>query len=246
MDLKIKIIGLGGIGSQLVEQLCRFLHYYKTGLATNENFARGMEIETPPIYETIRVTLIDGDSYEPRNRERQIFSSVGPKAEIKVNDLIEEYGSLSYSFINEYVTDNNIASMIEDGDIVFLCVDNHPTRRIVNDYCCTLPNVYLFSGGNGFHKATVQRYIRLNGEDIRPNLCKYHPEIAEDTEGHPNTMGCEALAQVEPQLIFANGTVANALGTVFYVEIILGIDTEISDSYSDLITGQTLSKKYPV
>jgi len=159
---------------------------------------------------------------------------------------MEEYGSLSYSFINEYVTENNIASMIEDGDIVILGVDNHPTRRIVSDYCSTLPNIHIFSGGNGFHKATIQRYIRRDGVDLRPNLCKYHPEIAEDNEGHPNTMGCEALSRREPQLIFANTEVATKLCSAFYTEIILGIDTQISDSYSDLITGQTISKKYPV
>jgi len=245
-QLKIKVIGLGGIGSQLVEQLCQFLHYYKIGLAGNENFAREMGVENPPIYDIINITLIDGDSYEPRNRERQIFSRVGPKAEVKMLDLMEKYDSLSYSFVNEYVTEHNIQDIIGDGDVVFLCVDNHPTRRIVNDYCMIIPNIYLFSGGNGFHRANVQRYIRRKNVDLRPNLCRHHSEIEESTDGHPNTMGCEALAQVEPQMIFANGTAALALCTAFYTEIILGIDTEISDVYSDLINGQTLSKKFPV
>ena len=243
--LSIVIVGLGGIGSTLSDKLCQFLHYYKNGLSTNERFAKEMGVD-PPIFDEIRVKLVDGDSYELRNRERQDFSQMGQKAEIKERDLSEQYGALVYSTVNEYITTENISDIIKDGDVVFICVDNHPTRKIINNHCRTLQNITVFSGGNGFHLANSQRYIRKDGVDIRPHLTVWHPEIEEDNNGHPNNMGCMELAQAEPQLIFANWGAAFTMSMSFYIEVILGKDTKISDSYVDLVQGQILSKKYPV
>ncbi len=110
----------------------------------------------------------------------------------------------------------------------------------------TLPNIDIFSGGNGFHLANTQRYIRRDGVDVRPNLIAFHPEIEDSGDDHPNDLGCEALAGAEPQLIFANWGAAYNMATSFYVEIILGKDTGRSDQFTDIINGQTLSKKYPV
>lgn len=244
MDLNVVIIGLGGIGSTLSEKVSQFLHYYHNGLSTNEDFTSEMGI-VPPVYENINITLVDGDTYEVRNRQRQDFSQIGLKAEIKERDLMENYGSLSFRSISEYVTEENVADIIKENDIVLMCVDNHASRKIVNDHCKTLRSVTLISGGNGFHKAHVQRYIRKDGQDIRPNLTQYHPEI-DDAEDHPNNLGCEELTHAAPQLVFANWGAAFHMGTAFYVEVILQNNTEISDQFTDLINGQTLSKKYRV
>jgi hypothetical protein len=245
MNLSIVIIGLGGIGSILSEKICQFLHYYKNGLSNDENFAKEMGI-TPPIFDDIIVTLVDGDSYEIRNRQRQDFSQIGQKAEIKERDLREKYGLLTYQSVNEYITENNINGIIKENDIVFICVDNHKSRKIINNHCKTLNNISVFSGGNGFHLANSQRYIRKNGVDIRPNLTKFHPEIENSGNDHPNDLGCQALAQAEPQLVFANFGAAFSMAISFYSEVILGKDTGISDSFVDVINGQMLSKKYPI
>jgi len=245
MDLRIVIVGLGGIGTILSDKLCQFLHYYKGGLADDENFAREMGTE-PPIFDEIKIILVDGDTYEVRNRQRQDFSQIGLKSEVKERDLSEIYGKLSYQSINEYITEANISDIIKDGDIVFVCVDNHKSRKIVNNHCKTLQNITVFSGGNGFHLASAQRYIRRNGSDILPDLTKFHPEIEDSGNDHPNDLGCQELAQSEPQLIFANMGAAFSMLIGFYTEIILEKDTKISDTYIDLINGQMLSKKYPV
>lgn len=242
--MNILIIGLGGIGSQLSERLCQFLHFYKMGLSRDDAFAREMGVE-PPQFDEINITLVDGDIYEVRNRARQDFSQIGPKTEIKERDLREKYNALSYLSINEFITPDNIADIIHDGDVVLLCVDNHKTRNLVNEYCQTLNNIYLFSAGNGFHKADTQRYIRKDGVDIRPNITKYHPDIANANDRHPGEMGCQELANVEPQLIIANWGAAFSLMVAFYTEVILEmIDSGISDSFIDILTGQMSSRKY--
>lgn len=245
MKLSIVIVGLGGIGSTLSDKLCQFLHYYKNGLSNDENFAREMGVE-PPIFEDININLVDGDVYEVRNRQRQDFSYIGPKAEVKEFDLSDMYGSLILRSINEYITTDNISDIIKDGDIVFICVDNHASRKIINTYCKTLQNINIFSGGNGFHKANCQIYIRKNSIDITPNLTAFHPEIEDSENDHPNNLGCQALAQAEPQLIFANWGAAFAMSIAFYKTIILGDILGRSDTYIDIINGQMLSKNYPV
>lgn len=244
MDLSIVIIGLGGIGSVLSLKLCQFLHYYKSGLSNDEHFAREMGVE-PPVFDNINITLVDGDTYEVRNRQRQDFSQIGPKAEIQERDLSEIYGSLSYRSINEYITEENIYSIINDGDIVFICVDNHKSRKIINTHCMTLTNITVFSGGNGFHMANCQIYIRRDGVDITPNLTAFHPEIENSGNDHPNDLGCQELAQAEPQLIFANWGAAFTMSIAFYKVVILGNVMGRSDSFIDILNGQILSKNYP-
>lgn len=244
MDLSIVIVGLGGIGTTLSDKVCQFLHYYKNGLAGDENFAREMGVEHPQVFENIMVKLVDGDTFEVRNRQRQDFSQIGPKAEIKERDLRELYGALSYSSVNEYITEDNISGIINEGDVVFICVDNHRSRKIINDHCKTLQNITVFSGGNGFHLANAQRYIRRDNVDVRPNLTQYHQEIEEAENDHPSNLGCQALAQAEPQLVFANWGAAFSMATAFYTEIILQKNTGISDSFIDIVNGQMLSKKY--
>src|SRR5262249_60475714 len=80
----------------------------------------------------------------------------------------------------------NVGQLIRNGDHVLLCVDNHPTRKLVSDHCGTLANVALFSGGNegvepprerGTY-GNVQVYLRKGGRDLTVPLTRFHPEIA--------------------------------------------------------------------
>ena len=67
--MNIKIIGLGGVGSILAGRMARFLNYMNVGSHHHES---------------VNIVLIDGDTYEEKNRQRQEFSEVGGnKAEVK-------------------------------------------------------------------------------------------------------------------------------------------------------------------
>lgn len=211
--MNIKIIGLGGVGSILVERLCRFL-----------NYTRGVNAN---------ITLIDGDEYEAKNYERQEFSTFGNKAEVKASDLDIQFPDIEIDVFPAFVNEVTTAEVIKEGDIVFLCVDNHKTRNIVNSYCKNIKNVTLISGGNELVDGNVQIYIRKDGSDVTPDIASYHPEIADPDDQLPEDLSCEQLSQSDPQLYFANLGVATIMCWSFYNAVIKN-DIQASEVYFDI------------
>ncbi len=195
--MKVVFIGLGGIGSITAEKICRFLNY------KNDN--------------VWYITLVDGDEYEPKNMERQEFSTMGSKAEVKYNDLSKKFSSLVFSYVDEYVTKRNVAKIIPEDSIVILGVDNHKTRKVISEHVDTLNNCVVFSGGNDFIDGNVQIYIRKDGEKISPSLMDYHPEIQVPADKSPDEMSCEELHASEPQLYFVNLGAATLICWAFYL-----------------------------
>jgi len=197
--LEIKAIGIGGIGCALVPFLCRFLQYAG---------------------EKARITLIDGDRFERANAARQTFSRLGNKAEVKAQELAQEFEALSVRAVPEYVTEANIARLIRDREVVFLMVDNHASRKLVSDYAATLADITLISGGNDYEDGNIQVYLRRDGRDLTPSLTRYHPEIAHPQDQNPAVMSCEDLmAAGAPQLLFTNLMVAALMLSAFYTSL---------------------------
>lgn len=223
--MNIKIIGLGGIGSILSEKICRFINYSKKINAD--------------------ITLIDGDHYELKNYERQDFSMIGNKAIVKEHELRMSFEELNINSIEQYVNNDNISQIIQNKDIVLLGVDNHKTRQIVSNYCKTLNEIIIISGGNDFIDGNVQIYIRKGGHDITPSLCDYHPEIRNPVDKHPDDMSCEELSQSEPQLFFTNLGVATIMCWVFY-NVIVKKNYRYSEVYFDILTMKADSKERAV
>ena len=161
--LKVKVIGCGGIGTCLLDPLCRYLNF-----SDNPN---------------VEVSLIDGDTYEERNRERQIFQAAGPKASITAERLREEFNRLNFWDHPVYLGDHNTITLIREGDIIFSCVDNHKTRKLISDRAEELNDVVIISGGNDWEDGNIQVHIRENGKNITvPVASRYHPEIMNPTD----------------------------------------------------------------
>jgi molybdopterin/thiamine biosynthesis adenylyltransferase len=221
LEHKIKIIGLGGIGSILSEKISRFLNYL-------------------PEHKS-EITLVDGDTYEQKNFERQEFTNIGNKAKVKTFELESKFDNIEFKTFSFYVNNLIIGTLIEEGDIVFLAVDNHKTRKIVSDFAKTLDNIILISGGNDFYDGNVQIYVRKGGEDVTPSLTDYHPEIDEPDDKSPDEMGCEELSKAgEPQLYFANLTAATMMCCAFY-NVLQG-NLKASEVYFDIKTMKVDSK----
>lgn len=213
--MHIKVIGLGGIGSCLLRILHKFLEYGDS--------------------ENIEVILFDGDSYEEKNRSRQHFTSCGNKAEVTSDDLTSEARKVYYSGIHEYITSENIYEYIHEGDIIFLCVDNHATRNLVSGRCEELENAVLISGGNELTDGNIQIFIRKNGKNITLPLANdFHPEISYPMDKNPDEMGCEELSQSSPQLLFMNNMVAAVMLNAFYTYLQGKI--EYDEVYIDIVT----------
>jgi hypothetical protein len=202
---RVKVVGLGGIGCAVLQFLAVFL--------------KGLE-------RPLRLVLIDGDRFEAANGRRMVFQTVGNKAEVKAAETAAWLGDceVAVAAVPRYLTVENVGQLILPGDHVFLCVDNHPTRKLVSDHCATLPDVALFSGGNegvdpprerGTY-GNVQVYLRQGGRDRTAPLTRFHPEIANPRGKLPTEASCVELALSTPQILFTNLAVASALLNAFF------------------------------
>ena len=221
--MSIKIIGLGGIGSHLVSPLCRHLDALPG--------------------EKMDIVVIDGDSYEAKNAARQEFLDVGSKAEVTAQRIRRDFPGLEVAAKPHYVTEENIFFMINSGDIVFLGVDNHATRKLVSGRCSQLTDIVLVSGGNELLDGNVQIHVRKEGKDLTPPITHLHPEIEHPEDRNPADMSCEELAQSgTPQLIFTNLAAAAHMLSAYWMvsEFLLGKGKLLySEQYFDLTTGNT-------
>src|SRR3989338_2728244 len=221
----VVVIGIGGIGTHLVRPLCRYL-----SKASHD----------------YRVVFIDGDDFQIENEDRQEFQLFGPKAEVLAGEMTSQHPSLDIQAKKWYVTDENIFLSIREGDIVFSCVDNHATRKLLSAHCSTVQNVVLISGGNDYSDGNVQVFIRQNGSNITPPLTHLHPEIENPQDKNPGEMSCEELAESgSPQLIFTNFLASAWMLTTFWKFLEWRDDQKghfsYSEVYFDLMTGNARS-----
>lgn len=193
--MNIKIVGIGGIGSNLARFLGRYLNFLE---------------------ERVLVTLVDGDKYEEKNKDRQEFLQLGNKAMTTAVVLANEFKNVSFHGIPKYITPENVEFLLEEKEIIFLAVDNHKTRKIVSEQCSKMENVTLISGGNDLTDGNIQVYIRRDGADITPPLTYLHPEIENPKDKLPTELSCEEQAKSEPQVFFANLEAAVAMCLALY------------------------------
>jgi molybdopterin/thiamine biosynthesis adenylyltransferase len=200
----VTIIGLGGVGSIVARYGAVFL---------------------ASLQKDVYLVLTDGDKFEPSNASRMLFGKHGNKAQVVAVELLPRFRNsrMTIQAVKRYITPNNVQEIIVSGDIVILCVDNHATRKLVNDHCAKLKNICLISGGNdGVGKdssgtvrrgtyGNVQIYLRKHGKDLTPSLSAYHPEIANPKDKPPNELSCTELVVSKPQILFSNLAVASAM-----------------------------------
>jgi molybdopterin/thiamine biosynthesis adenylyltransferase len=224
MPERIVLVGLGGIGSQLLPPLVRYL---------------ACRPESRPL-----LVLVDGDAYEPGNRTRQIFpaDAIGSN---KAEALAEAYrGGLAVQAVADYLTEANVATVIRDGDLVLLAVDNHWTRFVVDKHLASLDEVTLISGGNDETDGNVQLVRRRNGEFVDGGLAEIHGEIGRATEAEfAARNGCERQAEERPQLVVTNLMVASAMLNCLWAVLELG-SVSYSEVYLDVVANAMRSRSW--
>lgn len=211
---RVIVIGCGGIGSWLAPALAKTLQFQAPHSA---------------------LILIDGDSFEPKNAERQQFSHVGNKAHVLAGDIQdsvrnvfilpraawivseekatdeEEYSDDENSIV---VTKVTAASILEEGDIVYACVDNYKARKLIFDAAQSYANIDIFTGGNDDRLfGTVYHYRRRNGEDITLPPSHFHDEFVNPDDANPGELSCQERAELDggTQLLSVNMAVAAQL-----------------------------------
>ncbi len=205
-EMEIKVIGVGGIGLHLLEPLARYV-----------NFNVDMD--------GVDIHLIDGDVFEPRNQERQPFeaaSTGGNKAKVTADRLRDSYRNILFWAAEDYITADNVGFHVREDNCVFLCVDNHATRKLIVERCQELENITLISGGNDYEDGNVMVYLRRDGEDLTKPPTEVYTEIGEPEDENPGDVdgdregGCAEEAANNPQLIIANNMAAAIMLNAYY------------------------------
>ena len=200
MISEIAVIGCGGTGSWLVPPLLRYLNSIKF----NKD-----------------ILLVDGDSYEINNLNRQEFPSslVGSnKAMVLTRVYQQRYPDLKIKPVNEYIGENNKDDIFIDNSVIFSAIDNNKGRNIFINAALTVKNIALILPGNNKDDGDVQILWRVNNKTISKNPIDLHPEILSVEDGDRSKMSCEELSKIKgsEQIIFANLTAATVALTVFY------------------------------
>lgn len=198
----IVIVGCGGIGSQLLQPLMRFL----ASLKNNP-----------------KLIFVDGDKFEYTNANRQEFpdklTGYNKAEAMKILYDAKYKNAFNIEAVEGYVGKDNVDDIIKENSIVLSCVDNHVCRRILSQKCQQLENVILISGGNSDQlDGNVQFHVRAEGKNITPPIEHRHPEIATTNDGDRSAMSCEELAEIEggQQVIFANVKAADIMNTATF------------------------------
>jgi len=224
MPNRIVLVGLGGIGSQLLPALVRYLAFRP---------------EPPPV-----LVLVDGDAYEPSNRTRQVFheDAIGSN---KAEALADTYrGGLPVQAVADYLRDDNVGTVIRDGDLVLLAVDNHWTRSVVDRHLSSLDEVTLISGGNDETDGNVQLVRRRDGAFVDASLAEIHAEIGKATEAEfAHRLGCERQAEERPQLVATNLMVASAMLNCLWAVLERG-SVSYSEVYLDVVANAMTSRSW--
>jgi len=111
---QVAVIGCGGLGGYVISALARF------GVG--------------------RLVIVDGDVFVPSNLNRQLFSTAETIGKSKAASAKEALRAInpdvSVIAVTENLTEKNAASLLSGSDAVVDCLDNIPTRLILQRYCC--------------------------------------------------------------------------------------------------------------
>lgn len=127
-NARVLVVGCGGLGSPLA------LYLAAAGVGN--------------------LTLVDGDSVELSNLQRQILfgdRQLGAAKAIAGAERLQALnGDIEVTPIAAHLDTGNGPSLIAEADLVVDCSDNFTTRYLINDLCLELSKPWLFAAINGF------------------------------------------------------------------------------------------------
>jgi molybdopterin/thiamine biosynthesis adenylyltransferase len=180
-------------------------------------------------FDEVYLGLVDGDQYEEKNLPRQRFEERGNKSEVTVARLGDQFPDLFLESFPLYINDQNIDTVLSGADVIFMCVDNHKTRRMVSHFCAEQDNIVLISGGNDSSEdgsqgqmGDVQVFVRENGENkTRPpheihDTIENPPEDDEHPEEVEEREGCLEEQEGAAQLLISNNFAATLMLNSFH------------------------------
>ena len=119
---RVLIIGCGGLGGNLISIFSRI------GVGS--------------------LRIVDGDVFEATNLNRQLFSEIPVlgqnKARVAADRIVRINPEIAVDVVQDFLTEENVAELLQDCDIAVDALDNIPGRRILADACekAGIPLVY--------------------------------------------------------------------------------------------------------
>jgi hypothetical protein len=183
----------------------------------------------------VEFALIDPDTVSPKNLGRQLFISAdGHKVDVYAEAVrsLTGYSCDSFAVI---ASESNIDDLVGDGDVVFVCPDNHACRRVVAERARHLQNVVVFTAGNEAFTGNVHAYIRQGNREVTKHLKDCHPDVYTG-EQNPLTIGMSCSNLMDHgnyQILTTNFATASLAIQMFFL---------VNNCHSPLGLGKTTSR----
>lgn len=254
-ELGVVVIGAGGTGGYLLQDLIRYL-----ALTVKEK-AR------------LHTIVIDGDIVEEKNLLRQAFvgRDIGMN---KARVLAERYSShfgvpiahfpgflespdQLYSIINSVLPSLFTSTDSHVGKFILTCVDNNKTRALVHHLFNRIPNLVWIDTGNekeygqvvsGYNSGTRMDAPMLSEALLPttfrlPTVIELYPEMLDHLDKLPTELSCAEHAVSAPQTIFAN-----RMASLHMLNMIYAIVTRTPIQYNairfDILTNASATRKF--
>ncbi|PCK33454.1 HesA/MoeB/ThiF family protein [Pseudoalteromonas piscicida] len=142
-----------------------------------------------------RLTFIDNDDVELSNLQRQILYKINHLGQGKTRAASKVLASLNNEItltpINARLTQDNVAELLNEADIVLDCSDNFNTRYLLNAYC-RAANKVLIAG------AAIATQGQLMCFDFRAESPCYACVFPMDSQA--STENCDNFGVISPLL----------------------------------------------
>lgn len=160
----IAVVGAGGIGGHVCELLAR------SGVG--------------------RLIIIDGDSFDETNLNRQILCTepdVGkPKAEVALRRVSQINSSVQVEAVVAFADERNLPAMISGADVLIDCVDTARTRFVLQKVCADLSIPMIHGTLGGFIGRVLTVFPGDKGMDVLYDRKEIGPIATEAREhGEP-------------------------------------------------------------
>lgn len=208
-EFHLIIMGAGGVFSELEVPLSEILR----SLLPVEwmNPCATMEEKFSKVFKRkIRVTIIDGDRFEPGNENRQNITAdqYGKfKAEFFARKLSNKINCNVY-FRNKYIYDyNELIDIMQYENylpVLIGCCDNDAARKVMHLACINLDNSIWIDNGCGKYSGQTVLGIRGNRKLLFPFVTHLYPKILdanikEQKELHDSHIGgaCSRVSTID-------------------------------------------------
>ena len=191
------VVGSGGTGTYFLKEFSRFI----------QGGHRSIN----------KMTIVDGDTVEEKNMERQAFSQedVGFNKATVMADVLSSAFELKWGAFSKYLTTldelKDVLGSSTSTPLIIGCVDNHACRMLLEKFFEESRDCIYLDSANEFSTGEVIFAYKKGGKVISPCRSYYYPEVASNSNKKVTEMSCEELNNVAPQHIATNMTAGNIL-----------------------------------